>query len=84
MRRGVVAMAVMSVKTTAVTETHRWFRSNFSACTTTINVARKTCAPTYVPYPIGGPKSPLVSGANQTVPLYLPGIQTPLARRWRS
>ncbi len=46
--------------------------------TTTINVARKNCAPTYVPYPIGGPKSPLVSGANQTVPLYLPGIQTPL------
>ena len=28
--------------------------------TTTINVARKNCAPTYVPYPIGGPKSPLV------------------------
>jgi hypothetical protein len=46
--------------------------------TTTINVARKNCAPTYVPYPIGGPKSPLISGANQTVPLYLPGIQTPL------
>jgi hypothetical protein len=45
--------------------------------TSTINVARKNCAPTYVPYPIGGPKSPLISGANQTVPLYLPGIQTP-------
>jgi hypothetical protein len=45
--------------------------------TTTINVARKNCAPTYVPYPLGGPKSPLISGANQTVPLYLPGIQTP-------
>jgi hypothetical protein len=37
--------------------------------TSTINVARKNCAPTYVPYPIGGPKSPLISGANQTVPL---------------
>jgi hypothetical protein len=46
--------------------------------TTTINVARKNCAPTYVPYPIGGPKSPLISGTNQKVPLYLPGIQTPL------
>jgi hypothetical protein len=45
--------------------------------TTTVNVARKNCAPTYVPYPIGGPKSPLVSGANQTIPIYLPGIQTP-------
>lgn len=46
--------------------------------TTTINVARKNCAPTYVPYPIGGPKSPVISGANQTIPIYLPGIQTPL------
>ena len=64
-------------------------RANHHACpqvttiphadgTTTINVARKNCAPTYVPYPIGGPKSPLISGANLTVPLYLPGIQTPL------
>ena len=47
--------------------------------TTTVNVARTNCAPTYVPYPVGGPKSPLISGANQTVPLYLPGIQTPRA-----
>ena len=46
--------------------------------TSTINVARKNCAPTYVPYPIGGRKSPIITGANQTVPLYLPGIQTPL------
>ena len=46
--------------------------------TSTINVARKNCAPTYVPYPIGGPKSPIITGVNQTVPLYLPGIQTPL------
>jgi len=46
--------------------------------TSTINVARKNCAPTYVPYPIGGPKSPVITGVNQTVPLYLPGIQTPL------
>jgi hypothetical protein len=46
--------------------------------TTTINVARKNCAPTYVPYPIGGPKSPVVTGANQTIPIHLPGIQTPL------
>ncbi|MDA0172932.1 hypothetical protein OJ998_27775 [Solirubrobacter taibaiensis] len=64
-------------------------RANHHACpqvtvtpnangTSTINVARKNCAPTYVPYPIGGPKSPLISGVNQTVPLYLPGIQTPL------
>src|ERR1700754_5079758 len=45
--------------------------------TSTINVARKNCAPTYVPYPIGGPKSPLITGANQTVPIYLPGLQTP-------
>ena len=31
-----------------------------------------------MPYSLGGPKSPPISGANQTVPLYLPGIQTPL------
>jgi hypothetical protein len=45
--------------------------------TTTVNVARKNCAPTYVPYPIGGPKSPLISGANQTLPIYLPALSTP-------
>jgi hypothetical protein len=45
--------------------------------TTTVNVARKNCAPTYVPYPIGGPKSPLISGANQTLPIYLPAMSTP-------
>ena len=76
-----VAGALLLVPATA--------RANHHACpqvttipnpdgTTTINVARKNCAPTYVPYPIGGPKSPLVSGANQTVPIYLPGLQTPL------
>lgn len=27
---------------------------------------------------IGGPKSPLISGVNQSVPIYLPQIQTPL------
>jgi hypothetical protein len=45
--------------------------------TSTINVARRNCTPTYVPYPIGGPKSPLISGVSQTVPIYLPHLQTP-------
>ena len=40
-------------------------------------VARKDCSPVYVPYPVGGPKSPLPSGANQNTGLPLPAAQTP-------
>lgn len=48
-----------------------------------VDVSRKDCSPVYVPYPIGGPKSPLPAGANQNVPLptkqlaSLPPLQTP-------
>lgn len=48
-----------------------------------VDVSRKDCSPVYVPYPLGGPKSPLPAGANQNVPLptsrlgSLPPLQTP-------
>lgn len=49
-----------------------------------VDVSRKDCSPVYVPYPVGGPKSPLPAGANQNVPLptstlgSLPPLQTPV------
>lgn len=42
---------------------------------TNIDVSRKDCSPFYVPYPIGGPKSPLPPGANYTIPFALPAGQ---------
>ena len=38
----------------------------------TVNVDRKDCAPIFVPYPIGGPKSALPPGANLTLPIPIP------------
>lgn len=58
--------------------------ANHHACpqvTTTavggVDVARKDCTPFYVPYPVGGPKSPLPSGAYQSTGLPLPVLSTP-------
>lgn len=85
MKRSALAAAAVTVGLLAVADPAQ---ANHHACpvistipngngTTTVNVARKNCAPTYVPYPIGGPKSPLISGANQTLPIYLPALSTP-------
>lgn len=42
-----------------------------------LNLTRKDCSPVYVPYPVGGPSSPLPAGANQQTGLPLPALQTP-------
>jgi hypothetical protein len=41
-----------------------------------VNVARKDCSPVYVPYPVGGPKSPLPPGANIVLPPVVAGCQS--------
>ena len=46
--------------------------------TSTINVARKNCAPTYVPYPIGGPQVADHHGRQPDRPAVPAGIPTPL------
>jgi len=59
-------------------------RANHHACpqvTTSSSgnaeIARKDCSPVYVPYPVGGPKSPLPAGANRNTGAPLPAAQTP-------
>lgn len=79
-----LTLSLMATLVAAVIVVPSTALANHHACpqvtTTTaggVDVARKDCSPVYVPYPIGGPKSPLPSGAYQSTGLPLPAAQTP-------
>jgi hypothetical protein len=71
-----MAIAVVVAPGTALANHHACPQVT-TATTGGADVSRKDCSPVYVPYPVGGPKSPLPSGAYQSTGLPLPAVQTP-------
>lgn len=71
-----LAAAVIAAPSTALANHHACPQLT-STSAGGVDVSRKSCSPVYVPYPVGGPKSPLPSGANLGSGLPLPAIRTP-------